>query len=389
MKKIRKIAATVLAMVMAFSASMTAMAAEYTTVDDISFSITHDIEIDGYDCEVYVHETSNEYEVDSVKVTNEPDLVWEDGDKPKITIVLWVSDEEKYRFASGLKKADIGLSEEEGKVTSVSRGDSGRKLTIKVELPKLERAEGFYEAALAIEDIDLDESSGIGYWEENEYANRYELRFFRNGSYIAGPFKTTNTEYDFSKYFTRRGTYTFKVRGIRTNTIAGDWCESDEVDVDSEDAADIREYGGYGNTYSGNSPTANSGNNSGSTQNTQTTQNTSGPGSKAEPSKGSWFQNEYGWWWCNPDRTYPANAWKEINGAWYYFNQAGYCVMNTWIKSQDGSTWYFCGDTGAMVTNVWVMSGSNWYYCGPDGAMWTSRRTPDGYYVDSNGAWIQ
>ena len=141
MKKIRKIAATVLAMVMAFSASMTAMAAEYTTVDDISFSITHDIEIDGYDCEVYVHETSNEYEVDSVKVTNEPDLVWEDGDKPKITIVLWVSDEEKYRFASGLKKADIGLSEEEGKVTSVSRGDSGRKLTIKVELPKLERAE--------------------------------------------------------------------------------------------------------------------------------------------------------------------------------------------------------------------------------------------------------
>ena len=63
--------------------------------------------------------------------------------------------------------------------------------------------------------------------------------------------------------------------------------------------------------------------------------------------------------------------------------------MNSWIKSQDGTTWYYCGNTGAMATNAWVYSGGKYYYCGPDGAMWTSRRTPDGYYVDSNGEWIQ
>lgn len=383
MKKIRKIAAAFLAMAMAVSTSVTAMAAEYTYIDSVAIEITHDIQIDGYDCDVDVSESSSYYEVDSVSVTNEPDDVWEDGDKPKVTIVLWVSDEEDYRFASGLKKSDVDLSEDEGKVTSISRGDNGRKLTVKVELPKLEYEEGFYEDALVIEDLDMDDSSGVAYWEENEYAKRYEVRLFRNGTYIAGPFKTTETYYDFSRYFTRRGSYSFRVRGMRTSTIVGDWFESDEIEVDSDEAEDIRKYGGVEDSYSDNGPSTSSGSPSSDTK------NTSGPGSSATPATGSWLQNEYGWWWCNPDRTYPANIWKEINGAWYYFNQAGYCVMNTWIKSQDGSTWYFCGNTGAMVTNVWVMSGDKWYYCGPDGAMWTSRRTPDGYYVDSNGAWIQ
>lgn len=384
MKKIRKMTAAILAMAMAVSTSVTAMAAEYKTIDTVSLGITHDIEIDGYDCDVQVDETSDKYEVDSVRVTNEPDDVWEDGDKPKVTIVLWVSDEDEYRFAYGIKKADIDLSEDDGKVTNVSRGDGGRKLTIKVELPKLEYEDGFYETALAIEDVELDDSNGVGYWYENEYAKRYEVRLFRNGSYIAGPFKTTDTRYDFSEYFTRRGEYSFRVRGVRSTSIAGDWFESDEVEVDSEEAKYIRLYGGFDDyDYdSGNGPSSTSSNQ------TSNTQNTSGPSSSAAQTVGSWFRNEIGWWWCNPDRTYPANTWKEINGAWYYFDQNGYCLMNSWIRSQDGTTWYFCGDTGAMVTNVWVMSGDKWYYCGPDGAMWTSRRTPDGYYVDANGAWI-
>lgn len=395
MKKIKRMAALLLAMTMSASVSVSAMAAEYTQIDDVSFDIIHNIEIDEYDCEVDVSISSGMYELEQVKITNEPDEAWEDGDKPKVTVELWVTDEDKYRFASGIKKADITIDENDGKVTSVSRGSSGKKLTVKVELPKLERDPGFYEDALVVEGIAFDEGNGIGYWEENEYADRYEVKLYRNDSYIAGTFKTSDLDYDFSQYFTRKGTYVFQVRGLRDRSgsstdFKGDWADSEEIYVDSDEAKEIRLYGGYGESSSSGSSTTNSssGNGPGNSSNNSNA-NATGPASKNQMAAGGWIKNANGWWWCNPDRTYPANAWKEIDGVWYYFDPNGYCLMNSWIKSQESGLWYYCGDTGAMVTNNWVLSNNKYYYCGPDGAMWTSRRTPDGYYVDSNGVWIQ
>lgn len=386
MKKMKKIVAAMLAMAMTASVSFTAVAAEktYTVIDGVSMDISHNIEIDGTDTDVDVSVSASGCEVYSVKCTNEPSDAWDDGDKPKITIVLYVTDEDSYRFDGSWKKSDVSLPEADGTVTSVTDGSSGKKLTIKVELPRLEREEGFYEDALEVNEIEFDDETGIGHWQENEYADRYEVRIFRNDSYLAGSFKTTELDYDFSKYFTRKGTYHFKVRGVRdkagsTDDFRGNWNDSDEITVDAEEAEEIRLYGGYDDSYTSSSTTNNS---SGSNS------DNNGPAGKAEQTAGGWMQNSVGWWWCNPDRTYPANIWKEINGAWYYFDPAGYCVINTWIKSQDGSTWYFCGETGAMVTNVWVQSGNDWYYCGPDGAMWRSRLTPDGHAVDSDGRWI-
>ena len=65
---------------------------------------------------------------------------------------------------------------------------------------------------------------------------------------------------------------------------------------------------------------------------------------------GSWQQNETGYWWQNDDGSFPANTWQWLDGnndgiaESYYFNENGYCLMNTTI--------------------------------------------PDGYTVDANGAWI-
>lgn len=65
---------------------------------------------------------------------------------------------------------------------------------------------------------------------------------------------------------------------------------------------------------------------------------------------GSWIQDSVGWWWQNDDGTWPANQWVWIDGnndgnfESYYFNESGYCLMNT--------------------------------------------VTPDGFYVDASGAWI-
>ena len=59
---------------------------------------------------------------------------------------------------------------------------------------------------------------------------------------------------------------------------------------------------------------------------------------------GGWQQNSYGWWYQRANGTYPASEWEQINGIWYYFDANGYMLADT--------------------------------------------TTPDGYYVDANGAWV-
>ena len=85
----------------------------------------------------------------------------------------------------------------------------------------------------------------------------------------------------------------------------------------------------------------------------------------ANTSQGAWLKNDTGWWYCNADRSYPVNQWQYINNYWYFFNASGYMVTG-WV--QWNNVWYYCCDSGEMLTNT---------------------RTPDGYYVDGNGAWIQ
>jgi len=65
---------------------------------------------------------------------------------------------------------------------------------------------------------------------------------------------------------------------------------------------------------------------------------------------GSWKKDHIGWWYQNDDGSYPVNCWQWIDGnqdgasECYYFNASGYCLLDT--------------------------------------------KTPDGYYVDKNGAWV-
>lgn len=64
----------------------------------------------------------------------------------------------------------------------------------------------------------------------------------------------------------------------------------------------------------------------------------------AETTSG-WKQDSTGWWYQNSDGSYPKSTWQQIDGKYYYFNEAGYMVSNT--------------------------------------------TTPDGYQVDSSGAWVE
>ena len=82
--------------------------------------------------------------------------------------------------------------------------------------------------------------------------------------------------------------------------------------------------------------------------------------------KGTWKKDENGWWYQNPDGTYPKNQWKQINGKWYHFDANGY-MQTGWY--QEGSTYYYLKSDGSMAVDEWVED--------------------DKYYLDENGKWVK
>ena len=75
-----------------------------------------------------------------------------------------------------------------------------------------------------------------------------------------------------------------------------------------------------------------------------------------------WKRNDRGWWYEEANGAYPTDAWRLINGKWYYFDAIGYMAESRWIGN------YYVGADGAMLADTW---------------------TPDGYYVDASGKWVE
>lgn len=90
---------------------------------------------------------------------------------------------------------------------------------------------------------------------------------------------------------------------------------------------------------------------------------------------GDWIQDVKGWWYKNPDGSYPKNAWLQVSynnkSDWYYFDEQGY--MQTGWKLINGKWYYMYEQTEG--TNV-------------KGAM-AANTTINGYRVDASGAWVQ
>lgn len=124
-----------------------------------------------------------------------------------------------------------------------------------------------------------------------------------------------------------------------------------------------------------------------------------------------WIQDGNGWKYFNSTGSYIRNEWAELGGKWYYFAENGY-MKNGWVLLREkwywlnpGSgemvaddwvfyqgKWYYLGSDGAMVTG-WIEYKGDWYYLTADdgdvcGSMLTDSKTPDGYYVDSEGKWM-
>lgn len=128
--------------------------------------------------------------------------------------------------------------------------------------------------------------------------------------------------------------------------------------------------------------------------------------SSSDKKTGEWKQDAKGWWYKNSNGSYPKNQWQKINDRWYRFDEAGYMntgwilidgqwyylqpqghmIENNWFSYQ--GAWYYFGADGAMLKSQWVSYQSNWYYFDGEGKMISNSVTPDGYTVNSDGAWV-
>ena len=80
--------------------------------------------------------------------------------------------------------------------------------------------------------------------------------------------------------------------------------------------------------------------------------------------------NDGKWYYLDPATGAMKTGWQQIDGKWYYFNPTP--VAETWSYDSAVSVWRFNGNTVR-----------------PYGSMYQNEMTPDGYYVDANGVWVQ
>ena len=109
-----------------------------------------------------------------------------------------------------------------------------------------------------------------------------------------------------------------------------------------------------------------------------------------------WMQDAYGWWLRFADNSYLKGrsgisyAWEHVNGSWWAFDENGY-TKTGWLRDETFGGWFYIDPKRGMQTG-WVLIDGIWYYFHPvsdgrKGIMYAGQKTPDGYYVDENGAW--
>lgn len=122
--------------------------------------------------------------------------------------------------------------------------------------------------------------------------------------------------------------------------------------------------------------------------------------------KVGWLQLNGKWYYLKGDCAMAA-GWQYINQKWYYLDEVNGNMIEGW-KFIKGKWYYLNRESGDMATG-WKFINNKWYYLNPDGSMaigWNlinnkwyyltaqgdciiNSITPDGYFVDENGVWVQ
>ena len=94
------------------------------------------------------------------------------------------------------------------------------------------------------------------------------------------------------------------------------------------------------------------------------------------------------------------NQWKQVDGAWYYYNEQGENLKQTFWNSyyfhKDGKMassewifennhWYYAKPSGTLAQNEWMMINQHWYVFNAQGILLTNQ-WKDAYYLKPSGA---
>lgn len=322
-------------------------------VNSVSVNLNEEKSDPGVIYPVEVTANSSYYEISSVDVSKDYGD-WKPG--RKVTYTITIDAKDGYSFS----KKDTRLYASNGTLTSNNSVKSG-SIEMKVNyIPKvtLQNPENIYFE---------DEYEAV--WDEVEYASAYEVKIYKDGSYHKTE-KITKNKIDLSNYATDYEDITFDVRAVAKDSDESKYLRDSEwVNCDETiSSGDNTTYGSFIGNYDN-----------------YRFQNADGSYATG------WQQINGSWYYFNAYATDKPNAaiqssWAFINDRWYFFNE--YCMMQTGWHMIDGN-WYYLDSSGAMLTG-WFCAGPSgpWYYLDTNtGAMWHNTTTPDGYYVNSNGAW--
>ena len=91
------------------------------------------------------------------------------------------------------------------------------------------------------------------------------------------------------------------------------------------------------------------------------------------------FENNH-WYYAKPSGTLAINEWMEINQHWYLFNTQGILLTNQWKDA------YFLKPSGAMAENEWIYDATyqSWFYI-TDNGRYAQNTWKGDYYLKSGG----
>lgn len=320
MKRARKMMCLfVSAVLLAGMMTIPALAASRKRISSVNLTVEAEIEPETKfgDESIDVTVRGGKYSFDYYDIEN-VGFEWSEEDVPEITIYLKAED--GYYFSLTTASA-VKLSG--ATYVRATKQDSSETLKLTVKLPSLAESVG-EQSEVTLTD------NGYAIWDDVRGAGSYELRLYRNGNGIgASVLNSKNSYFNFQDMMTRAGSYYVKVRPVnRVNPEKkGAWRESMTITISADQAAAIR--------------TGNAG---------------------GMPVRGTWAQDEKGWYYHHSDGSYTKNGWEEIKGQWYYFDENGY-----------------------MKTG-WIDWNGKRYYCAESGEMLKNTTTPDGFILDYDGA---
>ena len=125
-------------------------------------------------------------------------------------------------------------------------------------------------------------------------------------------------------------------------------------------------------------------------------------------SQARWVQNN-GWYYQNDITNQFEAGWKYVGNKWYYLNPRD-GKMLTGLQNINNN-WYYLNDVSGAMHTGWLLINNKWYYFDPvngdmkvgwqfinnhwyymdqsTGIMLTNTVTPDGYYVNGDGVWVE